>query len=125
MNTNNRNNMKLAHTEDNDNLHEAASKLNTIKQIIENEMSAAYKKYGKESTVEVEVSSKSVELWINSECPYMDKEFWVFLNETAKKIDGILAEHGFTYEKTKYFYDFVIWIYKRNDEAENDSAHKN
>lgn len=120
MDTNNRHNIRLDNTDGNNKLYEEAIELNKMKQIIENEMSEAYKKYGKESTVEVSVSADHIELWINSESPYMDKEFWAFLNETGKKIDNILLEHGFYYEKTKYFFDFVIWLYTRTNNDENN-----
>lgn len=82
-----------------------------LKKFIEEAISDAYAEYNEQSTAEVHINEKGIQIQFDSERPYLDKNFWVLLRKVDSEIDGRLKAEGYMYQRTEVFFDFIIWHY--------------
>lgn len=93
-------------------------KSDELSQFIENAIDRAYEEYQETSTAVVHVyDKKEIQVWINSENPYLGAKFWKLLDTVEIAIDERLKQEGYTYQKTEYMYDFMIWHYAYKTES--------
>jgi len=91
---------------------------NELKKFIEDVIKNAYAAYQERSTARVEVEPKrEVQIWINSENPYLENNFWKLLNDVTPPIEERLNKEGYTQKKSSAFYDFIVWHYAYTGES--------
>jgi len=84
-----------------------------LKKFIKEEVKNAYAVYNEEGEafrVDIE-PRKEVRIWFDTERPYLDRNFWKFLGDVAKRVDERLKQEGYVYRKVEGFYDFLISHY--------------
>lgn len=56
-------------------------------------------------------SGEVINLEINTENPFLGKEFWNFLEVVTNRINEAVRDFGYVYKKTWYFFDYCIIDY--------------
>ena len=86
----------------------------TLQECIEQKITSAYAKYGGWNSASVIVRRDSVEIWFNTEKPYLGPKFWDFLEEVADSISEPLRKAGYqTNHQSQFLYSLLSWTYKR------------
>ena len=90
------------------------NKTMTLQDCIEQKINVAYAKFGGWNSASVTVRNDSVEIWFNTEKPYLGAKFWDFLDEVADSISEPLRKAGYqTDHESQYLYSLLNWKYKK------------
>lgn len=94
-------------------VHKSKVRQSTPNEELQNDLerilTEEYNEYGFESSAKVVVDNeKEVEVWFNSEKPYLGMHFWLLLSKTEVKLRTYLETKGYKYQKSEWLYDF--WI---------------
>lgn len=83
-----------------------------LKKFIEDVVETNYAKFQSKSTAKVIVEKgKRIQIYFDSEVPYLGRYFWRLLDEISEELDGRLKQEGYIRKKDNIFYDFIIFNY--------------
>lgn len=86
-------------------------------RFIKEEIGSAYAEYEQTSTAKVIQNNQEIQIWFDSENPYLEKNFWHLINKVKEAIHGRVKEEGFTFKRTECLYDYVILHYQNDSET--------
>lgn len=86
-------------------------------QFLEETIDSVYAEYGQTSTAKVIQEKQELQIWFDTERPYLDKAFFEFLDKVKQGIDEKLKAEGFVFKKNEFLYDFLIWHYQYENKA--------
>ena len=92
----------------------AETERNALEIFIEEEIMKEYAKFGGYSTASVRVTFQKVEIWFNTENPYLGVKFFDFLEELSNAIRKKLIDAGYEPNpETGYLFSFLSWTFQR------------
>ena len=87
---------------------------NQLEAFIDEKIKEAYGKYGEFSTASVRVHPDKIEIWFNTEKPYLHMKFWDLLEDVSEAIRSRIAEEGYeTKHESSFMYSLLNWTYHR------------